>query len=138
MRVVMNATAALALLACSGSAEPGEQGFPEQPLLITSSASGQLELEVRTSPEQPPVRGSLRVELTLRDEQGPVSDVDVGAVPWMPSMGHGAPVEPRSSAEGGGKYLLSDVELYMPGRWQLRLELGGAVSDNALVVLDVR
>ena len=136
--LIARALVASCLGACTSQAPEADQGFPETPLSVVQSATGAVELEVRTSPDQPPVRGSSRVELTLRDASGLLSGVSIQAVPWMPAMGHGSPTEPTVSPLEEGKYLLSAVELYMPGRWELRLELGGSVTDSAIVGMDVR
>ena len=130
---------AAVLCACSSSgAELGDVPFPERPLLVATSDAGRASLEVRTAPEQPPMRGISKVELILTDEQRQrLSDVAIGVVTWMPAMGHGASHNPSVSSLGDGRYVLSDVELYMPGRWELRLDFSGSVDDQAVVSLDV-
>jgi hypothetical protein len=32
--------------------------------------------------------------------------------------------------EGGGKYLVSSVYLFMPGVWELKTTIAGAVNDD--------
>lgn len=130
---------AAAVCACSSSgSELGEVSFPERPLLVTSSDAAQAAIEVRTAPEQPPPRGLSKVELTLLDEQAqPLSDVTIDVVTWMPAMGHGARTDPSVTPLGEGRYLLDDVELYMPGRWELRLDFSGSIDDRAVVELDI-
>ncbi len=132
---------ALALVAgCSGggsSSANGSAGFPADPYAQATSDQGQLHLAVRTSP-QPPQRGVGAVQLTITDAAGmPVDGLDVSAVPFMPAMGHGSSVVPSVSAKGGGVYVLSDVDCYMPGRWELRATFSGKVTDRATVALDI-
>jgi hypothetical protein len=66
-----------------------------------------------------------------------VDGLDIAATPWMPVMGHGAPVMPVASADGEGKYALRNVSMYMPGLWELRTTFSGIVMDTATPVFDV-
>lgn len=112
--------------------------FPAEPLMTLHTEAGALGLEVRTSPSQPPSRGTAAVEYTVTDASGaPVSGLTVLVEPWMPAMGHGASVEPKVSEEGQGKYVAEGVELTMPGRWELRTTFSGAASDHATILFDV-
>jgi hypothetical protein len=127
-----------ALAACSSArASPGSAAFPADPYAVVASDGGALEIEVRTSP-QPPERGVSSVELVLRDARGaPLDGVDVAVVPWMPAMGHGASVAPSVVGKGGGVYVVSNVDCYMPGRWELRATFGGEVNDRATIALEI-
>jgi hypothetical protein len=129
----------LVLLGCSGGAAPPVGGFPAEPLLATSSDSGGLKIELRTSP-QPPARGSSEAELTVtRTNDGATADgLDVAVEPWMPAMGHGSSVVPTVTPEGGGKYHVTGVYLFMPGTWELRITFtSGASRDHAAPSFDV-
>ena len=53
----------------------------------------------------------------------PVDGLEVAVEPFMPAMGHGTSTPTLHAAEGNGKYLLTEVYLYMPGVWELRLYL---------------
>jgi hypothetical protein len=109
------------------------------PLTTAVGDSSAVVAELRTAPGQPPTRGVLDVELTLRDRSGaPLDGVTVDVVPWMTSHGHGTSTSPTVLAEGSGRYWVSDVDVYMPGRWELRVTLSGAVNDQFSVVLDVQ
>jgi hypothetical protein len=135
------AVGAAVLLGCSAPADasgPGAGEFPADPLATLASASGALSLAVRTSPSQPPTRGTSAVELTVTDAKGAaLAGLDVAVEPWMPAMGHGASVVPTVSEEGGGRYVAREVDLFMPGRWELRTTFSGSVSDHATVVFDI-
>jgi hypothetical protein len=46
-------------------------------------------------------------------------------------MGHGASIVPSITDEGSGRYVASDVDFFMPGTWELRTTLAGALQDSA-------
>jgi hypothetical protein len=121
---------AIASVSCSGAAAP-EQGFPADPYTTVTSDSGGLVVDVRTSP-QPPARGTNSVELRItRAADGvAVTGLSVAVRAWMPSMNHGSS-DPTVVDEGGGKYLVRDVYLYMPGTWQLQTTFAGPLDDHA-------
>jgi hypothetical protein len=127
----MAAVAACAI-ACSGPAPAsGAATFPPEAYVTTTSDSGALNIGVRTSP-QPPARGANHVELTVTSASDgtPRDDLTIDVQPWMPAMNHGSS-SPTVTPEGGGKYLVSDVYLYMPGTWELRTTISGALVDHA-------
>lgn len=133
----------LALLGCSvdtGAAAGGDPAltFPAQPLATVASEEDGLSIEVRTAPAQPPTRGLTTVELVVTDANGkPVDGLDLSMQPWMPQMGHGASTKPTIEAMGGGHYVVSNVALFMPGRWELRTSIGGARNDRATVDVQI-
>lgn len=134
----------LALLAgaCSSvdpvGASSASGAFPADPLMTLHTEAGALGIEVRTSPSQPPSRGTVSVEYTVTEASGaPATGLTLLVEAWMPSMGHGASTKPKVSEEGQGKYVAEGVELSMPGRWELRTTFSGAASDHATVVFDV-
>lgn len=120
----------------SGSSNTAD--FPDEPLLAQASDGGQLTIELRTSPSQPPARGLSIVELSIADAQGdPMDDLVVTAVPWMPDMGHGTSVKPTVTNAGGGKYEIDNVNMFMPGRWDLRTEMTGPLDDSATFAFQI-
>jgi hypothetical protein len=128
----------LASCASSGDEAGGDVGFPVEPYTSVSTEAGALSVAVRTSPEQPPSRGVVSVELTVTDPGGaPVDGLVVEPTLWMPAMGHGTSVTPTVSPAGKGRYVLTNVNLYMAGRWELRTRFSGAATDRAVPVLEV-
>jgi hypothetical protein len=117
--------------ACSGGSPPTATTFPAEAYTTTTSTSGALSLDVRTSP-QPPSRGTNAVEMILtRVSDGQrVDGLTLDVVPWMPAMGHGTST-PTVTAQGGGVYLVTEVYLYMPGVWTLQTAISGAMTDHA-------
>lgn len=67
-----------------------------------------------------------------------VEGLTLAMSPEMPSMGHGTPVAPKLEPSGQGSYLASDVNLFMAGRWELRLSIRGPATDEAVIPVDVR
>jgi hypothetical protein len=125
-----------ATAACSGGAAT-PAGFPADPYTTTTSDSGTLVVDVRTSP-QPPARGTNSVELTVThaSDGTPATGLGVGVQPWMPAMNHGSS-NPTITEEGQGRYLVTEVYLYMPGTWELRTTFSGPISDHAAPALSV-
>jgi hypothetical protein len=119
-----------------GSSAP-RSAFPAEPYATGTSDDGELKLEVRTAPSQPPPRGTSTVELTVHDASGPVDGLEVTVVPWMDVMGHGSPITPSVTPKGGGKYVITNVSFFMPGTWSLRLSFSGAAADRATIDVDV-
>lgn len=140
MRSTRGWFAALALsAACGGGAAP-DATFAATPLTTIESRAGKLRLAVFTAPEQPPSRGTVtaRLEVTEPGKGAPVDGLVFEVVPEMPSMGHGTPVVPKTTAKGSGTYLVEDLDLFMAGRWDLLVTITGAVTDDAVVPIDVR
>ncbi|TSC25240.1 FixH family protein [Corallococcus sp. Z5C101001] len=100
------------------------------------SASGRLRVEVRSA-AVPLRRGVqvLRVQVTDAASGKPVPDVVLAVQPWMPSMGHGIEEVPRVIAREPGTFDVTELDLFMPGVWELRFTLKGAVEDTAAVTL---
>jgi hypothetical protein len=96
------------------------------------SNSGSLTLSVRSAPTSPPQRGCGALQYAITDSNGnPVDGLTLDVVPWMVDMGHGSSITPIVTAQGQGEYLVTYVDLYMPGKWQLQTSVyaDGASSD---------
>jgi len=53
--------------------------------------------------------------------------------PWMPEMGHGVKTEPTITERGGGLYSAENVEITMPGMWQIKVAVDkDGVEDTAI------
>jgi hypothetical protein len=128
------------LVGCSGATESSGSPptFPEGALTTLHSDQGALTVEVRTAPDQPPSRGVISVEYRITGADGrPVDGLTLSPVPWMPVMGHGSSVVPVVTPEGGGRYTISNVELFMPGAWELRTTISGAAEDRATPAFEI-
>jgi hypothetical protein len=131
---------AAAAVACGGSAGPcpSTASFSPAPQLALASNSGVLNLAVSTSPA-PLARGVNELRYDVTDSTGkPVSGLNVAVTPWMPYMGHGSSVVPSVAEQSGGSYLVTCVDITMPGTWQLRTTFSGPVSDDATPTFQVQ
>lgn len=116
------------------SPESDSVDFPESPLYTLTTDQGDLTIEVRTAPKQPPSRGQIDVELTIAGTDGaPRDDLSLSALPWMPAMGHGSSIKPKIVAKGGGRYEVLHVAMFMAGEWELRTQIAGPVEDSATI-----
>ena len=126
---------AMALGCSGGSAGSGaDASFPAAAFSSMTSVQGGLNIEVRTAPSQPPPQGIDTVEYVITSG-GPAGGVPqdglaLTVVPWMPDMGHGASITPTVTAMGDGHYVIADVELFMPGTWELRTTIAGPLEDS--------
>jgi hypothetical protein len=131
--VLAPAVLAAVLAACSsGSGGAGTPAPYSGPAIATAaSKSGALSVAVRLS-QQPPFAGDLDAELSITETSGntPVDGLTLVIKPWMPQMKHGTSVTPTVMAEGGGKYLVTGLYLFMPGIWELQTALSGAKTDS--------
>ena len=137
--VALGAFAILPLVSCGGSldAQSPDMTFPAQALMHVASAEGKLRIEVRSSP-QPLTRGVGAMELLVTDREGAAqTSLEVVAVPWMASHGHGASVVPSVTPMGGGRYVVTNIDLFMPGRWEIRTTMSGSVSDHVALAFDI-
>ncbi len=132
MKRIVCSTLLLAALGCSSapSQPPDPSAFPAEPFATVTSSSGTLHVALRSSP-QPLAVGNDDLQLEITDASGaPRDGLTVTVKPWMPAHDHGSS-ETTVTAQGGGKYLVTNVYLYMSGVWQLQLGFSGPVHDDA-------
>lgn len=127
---------------CSSSDAPDPGTFAETPATTLTTETGRFRIALHSAPDAQPTRGvnSLRLVLTKVSDGSPATGLDIGVVPWMPAMGHGASVKPtvQASAEPG-VYTVSNVNLFMPGLWEIRASIGGSTqSDHATAQFEIR
>jgi YtkA-like len=127
-RAFLLGAALMAWVGCSSGSGP-KADFSKTPFSTVMTDSGALRVEVRTSP-QPPTQGGIDAELTVTDAVtgAPRDGLTLQIRPWMPAMNHGA-IMATITPEGGGKYLVSEIDLYMAGLWELKTTISGPVSD---------
>jgi hypothetical protein len=126
--------------ACSSPNPTSSQAgaFPAAAYTTTTSSTGALVIDVRTSPQPPSVgTNDVQLSITRASDGTPVDGLTLGVEPWMPSMGHGTSTT-TVVPQGGGMYLVTDVYLYMQGVWTLRTTISGSMSDNAAPQLDIQ
>jgi hypothetical protein len=126
---------------CSSSAAmpevPFDGSFPEAPYLTLPSTSAALSVQLRTWP-QPPAQGLGNAEYTVTQADGgaPVDGLSVSIRPWMPAMEHG-PIRPTVTGEDAGRYLITNLDLYMAGEWQLQTSFSGPIEDHVTPEFEV-
>lgn len=117
-----SSAALVVLSACSSGAGTGSDTSFETEALQVMACDTSVQIELRTAPTQPPTSGLDGVEVVLKDTKtgDPIDGAQISLVPWMPLMGHGADLEPHLDKMSHGRYVFTNVNLYMPGEWQLR------------------
>jgi hypothetical protein len=106
------------------SAGAGSNTFPAQPVATVPTDSGARARGTHLAASAP--------------ERGVWQWSTRRVVPWMPAMGHGASLAPVVTPEGGGKYVVSNVALFMAGSWQLRTNIIGRTDDSASVSCQIQ
>jgi hypothetical protein len=77
------------------------------------------------------VKGSNTWDIQVRDTAGqPVDGLTIDTMPRMPDHGHGTSITPETTDDGGGKYVISPLYLYMGGYWQVTLNIRVPLSDG--------
>lgn len=133
LRKTLSVAGALCVSACGAASAPlGPTTFPATPFLVVPSQSGALTVRVFSAPSQPPQRGlnSFQFEVTTTAGAMPVSGLQLEVVPFMPQMNHGTPTTPTVDAGAPGLYEVDDVDLFMPGEFELRTSVTGPQSDS--------
>jgi hypothetical protein len=131
----------LVVAACGGSGSAPDTGsFAETPATIVTSEAGRYRIAVYSAPDVQPSRGvnRLRLVVTKSADGDPATGLDVDVVPWMPAMGHGTSV--KSTVQSGaepGVYTVNNVNLFMPGLWEIRVTIGALTSDHATAKFEV-
>ncbi len=112
------------------------EAFDSTPLSVVTTDSGSYALRI-FGPASGVLRGLDTLRIVITTSSGVAADnLDVVVVPWMPAMGHGASVVPSVEAVGGGAYVATDVALFMPGTWQLRITIDATDAAVANVAID--
>lgn len=62
-----------------------------------------------------------------------VMGADIAVVPWMPEMGHGVKEKPAITERGGGLYSVENVEITMPGLWEVRVKIDRGGQEDLAV-----
>jgi YtkA-like len=85
----------------------------------------------------PPDKGLNTWTVQLLDGQGkPVNGATIVTKPYMPDHGHASPTKPPFKPKGmDGSYEIDEVNLFMPGLWQITFDVSapGGVADSAVI-----
>jgi len=119
-----------------GVPDAGPLVFPAAPLSTFMSDGKDLQIELRTAPEQPIVTGPVgEGQLTISNvsDGSPADGLDIAVATWMPVMGHPcSPVPIKVEPQGGGVYLLSPFVVSMAGACEVKLTFSGEKSEHAV------
>jgi hypothetical protein len=78
--------------------------------------------------------GMNAVDVIVHDESdADVMGAEITLTPWMPDMGHGVKEVPKVTERGGGLYSIENVEISMPGRWELRVKVKKGKTKDEVV-----
>jgi hypothetical protein len=107
--------------------------------MTVKSADGAVAVRVDHADPAPPTKGTDALSITVLDGAGkPLDGATVALSPYMPDHRHGASVTPKVTAGAApGAFDVADVELFMPGIWQLTFRVtpkGGAAHDAVLTL----
>lgn len=83
-------------------------------------------LSVQSIRPNPAIVGDNSWTIELRDDAGEAivgAEDSIVVTPFMPDHGHGTPVAVGVAEEDDGEYQLAPVNTFMPGLWQITIEL---------------
>jgi DNA-binding beta-propeller fold protein YncE len=90
------------------------------------SNGGTFRVDVLSAPSPLPVGRLFDLEVRLHDacaDGAPLESVVLRADAAMPGHGHGMNTQPRTSALGGGRYVVTGFRFHMPGEWDVRFDV---------------
>lgn len=122
---------ALLLVGCGRATDDATLDTLRDDAAVRVSSRERLEVDVR--PAEPIKLGKNTVVVTFP----PQANAELASVSaLMPAHGHGSPAPTIERTADG--FLVSDLVLFMSGRWELRLGLRvGSAEDEAVVEVDV-
>ena len=84
----------------------------------------------------PPAKGDNDWTIEVLDDTSTATDgLDIDVKPFMPLHGHGTPIPAEVTAGGApGTYNLNPVNMFMPGIWEITLDIGDGttVEDSVM------
>lgn len=91
--------------------------------ISATADTGRYVVAIQDANPAPPDKGLNTLSLRLTDAEGQPVDSGVTLVvePWMPAHGHGSTNVTAQSRGADGLYDAPDVNLIMPGEWELRM-----------------
>lgn len=104
--------------------------------LTKQGTEGVLEIEIVAASPAPPARGDNDWSVLVRAiaDSAPADGAEIVVTPFMPKHQHGTGVDtvvtPMSTL---GQYELSPVNLWMPGLWEVAIDVESEVGDDSIV-----
>jgi hypothetical protein len=101
--------------------------------LSQTSTDGKVKIAFADASPAPPAKGANVWTITVTDgAQMPIDGATITVKPFMPDHGHGSSAVPKVTGKGSGSYEISNLELFMPGIWQITFTVtpaGGAAES---------
>jgi len=95
--------------------------------LMHASDGGTYEVVMAEANPAPPDVGINSFNLEIDGATG------AAVTPWMPLHGHGTvPATFTAVDNGDGSWSTGDMDLFMPGLWELQVTISGSAEDTAL------
>ena len=86
--------------------------------------SSTAKLTVLSANPEEPVRGLNSWRVMLNDLEGnALTGCEISLTPYMPDHGHGVATTPVITEGEAGQYQIDQIELIMPGLWEMRFEI---------------
>lgn len=145
MRLTLSTLSLVTSIGCGSTSSlgPADGGtsFGPSPFQVVYTTPSGWKVNAFSSPSRPS-KGTTAWKLAVyQDAQDPASEPVTTATltfkPIMPAHGHGAAGQPIISTQPEG-YIVQNVNLYMSGRWELRLSFQEAERfETAMVSVDI-
>ena len=92
---------------------------------MSNVGDSNFEYTLLTSLPGPPDRGINTWNLEIKNPQGDPLDSDqvLEISPFMPDHGHGSNTTAIINKEANGNYTIGDIDLFMPGLWEIRMRV---------------
>jgi hypothetical protein len=127
----------LSLAACGGGSNaPADAGVTPPPSACAKDSRADtyvaglqktgtnLSVSLVDSMPSPPVKGTNAWTIEVKDMSGaPLDGATIVITPFMPDHNHGTSVTPVVSPKGGGSYGIANLYLFMPGLWQVTIDV---------------
>lgn len=100
-----------------------------------ASADGKVKIAFADAMPAPPAKGANVWTITLTDAaQMPIDGATIDVKPFMPDHGHGSSATPVVTGKGSGNYEVTNLQLFMPGIWQITFTVtpAGGVAESVV------
>lgn len=137
---ISSTTAALGSSLCSGGID-GAISCQHDPLVVPYAAGltqagskGILSFVLASADPAPPAVGLNNWTVAVLDASGTAQAATfVEVKPWMPYHGHGPSLVPTISAGPDGSYVVSNLDFFMVGVWQVTVSVQTAAGNDSAV-----
>jgi hypothetical protein len=104
--------------------------------LKVAGAMGKYSVTIDTVDPAHPAKGDNTWTISVTNGSGaPVDNLMISTHPWMPDHRHGSSTIPTTTPMGSGKYQIGDLNLFMPGIWQITFTMDGTDGSDSAVFL---